>query len=304
MWIWLALLYGVIKGVREIVKKKSLVKNTVLEVLFVYTLLSFVFVIPTAPFAGGVSAPLMLAIAVKSFVIFIAWICSFRAINKMPISLYGLLDLSRVLFSTLLGVAFLREVMSGFQIIGFFLVCLGLLLCRYQTQMSGMVRSVAKGLRRKEKGNTRTEKPVVTEHVETKIIFFALLSCLLNGVSGTMDKVLMQQINSTQLQFWYMLFLISYYIIYVLITKTKLALVKALKNGWIWLLSILFVIGDRALFLANQSADSRVTVMTLLKQACCVVTILAGKFIFKEKNIAYKLFCAAIVITGIVVAVL
>jgi len=44
--------------------------------------------------------------------------------------------------------------------------------------------------------------------------------------------------------------------------------------------------------------------MTLLEQAGCVVTILAGKFLFKEKNIAYKLFCAAVIITGIVIAVL
>ena len=49
---------------------------------------------------------------------------------------------------------------------------------------------------------------------------------------------------------------------------------------------------------------SRVTVMTLIKQSGCVVTILAGKFIFKEKNIGYKLFCAAVIVAGIVISVL
>ena len=66
----------------------------------------------------------------------------------------------------------------------------------------------------------------------------------------------------------------------------------------------MFVIGDKALFIANRMPESRVTVMTLVKQSCCIVTILAGKFIFKEKNIAYKLVCAGIIITGIVIAVL
>lgn len=44
--------------------------------------------------------------------------------------------------------------------------------------------------------------------------------------------------------------------------------------------------------------------MTLLKQSGCIVTILAGKFIFKEKNIGYKLFCAAVIVAGIVIGVM
>lgn len=282
LWVWLVLLYGIIKGVREVVKKKSMEKNTVLEVLFVYTLLSFLFVVPGAPKATGVEWRTMLLIALKSFVIFVAWILGFKAIKKMPISLYGLLDLSRVIFSTLMGVIFLGEMMSFWQIVGLTLVCTGLLLYRYRKGGSGEQR----------------------EKTDTKLVCFALMSCLLNGVSGTMDKVLMQRVTSTQLQFWYMLFLVLFYTLYIVFSKAKIQLGSALKNYWIWILSILFVIGDKALFIANQSGDSKVTVMTLLKQACCVVTILAGKFIYKEKHIAYKLFCAAVIITGIVIAVL
>jgi drug/metabolite transporter (DMT)-like permease len=118
-----------------------------------------------------------------------------------------------------------------------------------------------------------------------------------------MDKVLMQRMSSTQLQFWYMLFLVLFYLAYIIFTKTKIHFFSALKNYWIWILSIMFVVGDKALFIANQSPDSKVTIMTLLKQAGCIVTILAGKFVFKEKNIGYKLFCAGVIITGIVLSV-
>lgn len=89
----------------------------------------------------------------------------------------------------------------------------------------------------------------------------------------------------------------------MLLTGTKLS--KTIwKNGWIWLLAILFVAADKALFVANGMEGSRVTVMTLLKQSGCVVTILAGKFIFKEKNVGYKLICAAVIVAGIVIGVL
>ena len=97
--------------------------------------------------------------------------------------------------------------------------------------------------------------------------------------------------------------MVLYYAIYMVVTKTKLSR-DVWKNGWIWLLSILFVAADKALFIANGMADSRVTIMTLIKQSGCVVTILAGKYIFKEKNTGYKMFCAAVIVIGIVIGVM
>ena len=88
-----------------------------------------------------------------------------------------------------------------------------------------------------------------------------------------------------------------------LISRTPVNWKRAVCNKWVWLLSLLIVIADRALFVANGMEGSRVTVMTLLKQAGCVVTILAGRFLFKEKNTAHKLVCAAIIIAGIVIGV-
>ena len=143
-----------------------------------------------------------------------------------------------------------------------------------------------------------------SEKVEVKYVIMAFASCLLNAFSGLMDKLLMKDINSSQLQFWYMLFLVLMYLVFILVTRTPVRIKSVLGNKWVWLLSILFVIADRALFLANGMAGSRITVMTLIKQSGCVVTILAGRFLFKEKNTTHKLICALIIIAGIVIAVL
>jgi len=282
MWILLVLLYGVLKGVREVIKKKALQKNTVMEILIVYTALAFIMVIPDYKNAQGVIPSDLFWIAVKSFVIFLAWICSFKAIDKMPISIYGVLDLSRVLFATLLGTIVLKEVLSVPQIIGLVLVCLGLLMLN----------------------RTRKLSSYKAEKVETVYVVIAIASCMLNALSGLMDKILMKRVTSSQLQFWYMLFLVLFYLIYIIVTKTKIRWVYTFKNYWIWLLSFLFIVADRALFIANGMEASRITVMTLIKQSGCLVSILAGKFIFKEKNIGYKLICAGIIIIGIVVGVL
>lgn len=71
-WILLVLLYGLLKGAREIAKKKAMEKNSVMDVLVVYTLLSFLLVLPQAPKAGGVTVRQLSFIALKSFVIFLA----------------------------------------------------------------------------------------------------------------------------------------------------------------------------------------------------------------------------------------
>ena len=304
VWIYLVLLYGILKGVREILKKKALGRNTVMEVLFLYTLLSFVILLPTAPKAGGLSLPQYGLIAIKSFVIFLAWLCSFHALSTMPVSLYGVLDLSRVIFSTLLGIIFLHESMPLPRIIGFVLVCVGLYALR--------------GLKNREKEaeEQKTSNPSATEpegpessaaetdvtapdrasatatdgeasETETReqrfwnritknptlVVILAFLSSLFNGISGTMDKVLMQDMTETQLQFFYMLFLVLFYLVYIILTGTKIRVKGMLTNKYVWLLSVAFLVADRALFIACSYPECQVTVMTLLKQAGCVVLL-------------------------------
>lgn len=284
IWILCTLFYGLAKGGREICKKKALQKNEVMEVLFFHTLLSFVFVIPDVRNGFGLPISTYLLIALKSFVIFVAWICSFNAIKRLPISLMGILELSRVLFATLFGVVFLNEVMHRNQIVGLVFVSIGLLILPLPAIIN------------KRKGRDGGKK----ENVKVVFVVLALLSCMLNAVSATMDKYLMStDLTSGQLQFWYMFFMVIYYGIYVLVKRIKINWKSLIKNYWIWILSILFVLADRALFIANAQPDSRVTVMTLIKQSCCVVSILGGKIIFKEKNILFKLFCAGIIVAGI-----
>ena len=66
-WMWLVLLYGVLKGLRDVVKKKALVRNSVIEVLFFYTLIGFIFVIPDIRGAFQMEMRFLPYIFIKSF---------------------------------------------------------------------------------------------------------------------------------------------------------------------------------------------------------------------------------------------
>ena len=320
MWMLLVLFYGLAKGAREIVKKKAMEKSTVMEVLLFYTLLSFVMVIPEIKEAGGVELRFYFLIALKSFFIFVAWICSFKALKKLPLSLYGVLDLSRVLFATLLGIVVLNEILNINQIIGLIFVSTGLIMLKCKpaflkkifkldeysdiNKLSDESLRIMDDKRRDKRRDKKRDKKGDKKEIGSYIyVIAAFVSCLLNALSGLMDKILTKDITSSQLQFWYMLFLLIYYIIYILIAKEKVG-ISTFKNKWVWILAVLFVLADKALFIANGYPESKVTVMTMIKQSSCIVTILGGKLVFKEKNVGYKLLCAIIIVIGILMSVL
>lgn len=278
-WVFLTLIYGIIKGARDVIKKESLKTSSVVEVLFFYTLFAFIICSFTSPDIAQINVHYLPAIFFKSFVIFIAWILSFKAIKSLPISLYGILDLSRVLFSTLLGIIVVGEACTLNQMIGLILVSAGLLLLKVR------------------KGSD-------SENVKPLVVILALTSCLLNAISALLDKTLTRYVSASQLQFYYMLFLVILYFIYLLADKNEINIKKSITNKYIWILAIIFVIADKSLFLANENPASKMTIMTLIKQSGCIIMILAGKFLYHEKNMLHKFICAAIIITGIVVAVL
>ena len=344
-WIILVLAYGVIKGLREILKKKALEKSSTIEVLFLYTFISFLIVTPEIRNAGGVPAGTLLFIAVKSLVIFVAWMAGFSAVRHMPVGLYGLLDQSRLVFSMILGLMVLKESMSWGQTVGLLLVIAGLVLLRFGPEAKGGHRGIKSapepdrtiapvaetvfepdrtatpaaetvaesGRMTAQAAETAPEPGRTTSSAAQAVgrpagifVLLTFVSAFFNAVSGLFDKLIMSQntVTDGQLQFWYMLFLTAYYGLYIVIRRPGINWRGALKNGWIWVLAVLFVIADRFLFIANGDPASRVTVMTVLKQISCIVTILGGRIIFKEKHLAYRLMCAAVVIAGIVISVL
>ena len=279
------LVYGLLKGGREIVKKKCLERSSIVEVLFFYTLIGWILVllIPgSAKDAMTFDVHFLPLVIVKSFVIFLAWILSFKAIKSMPVSMYGVLDMSRVIFATILGLTVLQESLSVGQMIGLPLVLMGLFMLRL----------------------FKSKKSTNDEHIDPRTVVLALFSCLLNSVSGLLDKILMKDMTSSQLQVWYMFFLVLMYGLYLLVSRTKINWKVISRNYWIVLLALMFIIADKALFVANGYPESKVTIMTLIKQSSCFVTILLGKLVYHEKNILKKSLCAAIVLAGILIAIL
>lgn len=277
IWILYVIIYALLKGSREGMKKAALKKSSSTEILFFYTLLGWILTIPFSSDIFALQPRLIFLIFIKASVVCFAWLCAFYALKNISVSLYGIMDLSRMVFSTLLAVFFLGENMTLNKSIGMVLVITGLVMVNIKSNRIG--------------------RPITIS-----ILLAALSNCFFNAVSGTMDKVLMQHMESSQLQFWFMLFMTIIYGAILIFQKEKIELRSLKTNFWIPLLSISLVLGDRFLFEANANPHSEVTLMTVIKQSSVIVTTLTGWLIFKEKNILYKMLCAVIVLSGIYIA--
>lgn len=281
-WIFLVFIYAVFRGIRDSVKKKALMKNSTFEVLFFYTLLSFVFVLPASKGIDSVGIRHHGIIFLKSLCVFLAWICNFSAIKKLPVSFSGVMETSGMVFATIIGVTVLSEPYSLFQGIGLVLVLAGLILLNIR----------------------KTNDIQKDEGIRFKYVILCLMGTMFNSTSGIIDKVVMNYVTSSQLQFYFMLYMVLLYGVYVLVTRTKISIKTLIKNPYIPIMAILLVLGDRALFEANANPESTVVAITLIKRSAVFVSILCGRLIFKEKNILYRVMCACIILAGIWVSVL
>jgi len=280
LWILFIFIYAFLKGSREGLKKSALKKSSANEILFFYTLIGLILVLPFSGTAFELEPFYIFLVFIKSAVVCTAWLFSFVALKSMTVSLYGIMDPSRMVFSTLMGVFLLNEVLTAQKVIGMALVVTGLIMVNLK--------------------KTASSKPLTFT-----VLCAALANCFFNAVSGTMDKVLMQYMNSSQLQFWFMLFMTLIYGAILIIKKEKISVKSVKTNYMIPLMSISLILGDRLLFEANRSPLSQITLMTVIKQSAVIVTVLMGYFVFKEKeNFLYKLMCTVIVLSGIFTALL
>ena len=69
-WIFFMILYGLFKGMREPFKKRALERNDLLDTLFLYTFIGFLFTIPISKDVFSITPKYLALVGLKSAVIF------------------------------------------------------------------------------------------------------------------------------------------------------------------------------------------------------------------------------------------
>ena len=279
-WVVFTFLYGIFKGFFECSKKKAVEKCSTYEVLGFFSLISFLLSIFISKDVFNISLLPLMIVLLKSILVVIAWIISLYVIKRISLSLYGVVNVSRVIFSILLGVVLLGEKLTSFMTIGIILVVFGLIIMNVIST---------------DENNKKF--PI-------KLIVLLLVSCFLNSFVSIIDKRIMNYMTPSQFQFWFLLFNTIIYWIIIFIRKEKINFNVVRKNYWILFAAVFLVFGDKFLFIANNIVDSKVTIMTVIKQISTIEIIILGKLMFKEKNIIKKILCSLLVILGIILTII
>lgn len=278
MWLWMSLISGVLLGFYEIFTKKALSKASLLNVLALYTLCSFLLVSFEIRNALNISFPYLCLIFLKSLIIFFSWLLGFLALRNIPISIYSPFTTLVPVFTVVLGVAVLGERLVFWQSFGVFLI----LIAYYFINKTGS----------KETGNL----------MFNKYFYLVVGSTFLSAISAMIDKIALKSINIGQMQFWFCFFLTLLYFGAWFFTGIKEHQKLTFKfNYFIVLMSIFLVVSDRIYFHAVNAVSSQIAIILPVRRSSVLVSAIAGGIIFREKNLRAKFWCVCLVIAGIVI---
>ncbi|MBR3887938.1 MAG: EamA family transporter [Clostridia bacterium] len=274
-WIIYTFLYALFSGLFQSSNKKAREKNSTYEVLAGMALIAFVASLPINHNVFAIDATGFAIVVAKSIFVILALLLGLYAMFQMPLSLYSVINLGRIIFTILLSILVLGEKLTLTTFIGMLIVLIGVLL----------VNAPSKTNRKKE--------------TSLSAVLMLLAACFFNACSATTDKLIMSYMTPGQVQFWFLLFLTIGYWILLLSKRKKINYKQMFTNPWVYVAGLALAYGDQFIFRANAEPDCIVTVMTLIKQVSAVEMILLGKLLFKEKGIGKKLACSTIIIAGI-----
>ena len=279
MYIFYALMYAFIIGFHEIFKKQARVKSATTTILVMFTTIAFLLSLIWIPFGVAIPWKFVPIFALKGLLLSFSWFILLKILKDADISLVTTLKLISVIMTFVLGITVFGESASTLQIVGIALIMLGVSLMSF--------------LNKKEKG-------------KIKLIHIAVIivSAIITTASEVIDKYTTTYLTNFQVQFWFLLFTFVFSWIFFGIDciKSKQFLITKndLKNNWIYLVGISLFVGDLMLFLSYRSPNSQMIIITILAKLKILITVFAGIFVFKEKNIPKKILLTLLIITGAV----
>ncbi len=279
-WIVLMIVDAFVISFSEVFKKKALKKNSTLEITAFFTGIAFIVNIFFSKDAFGIDYSYLPIILLKSIIIVVTWIMGIKAIKELQLSIYGIIKVSRIVFTTILSCMFLGETFSITTLIGMIIVIIGLILV-----------------------NITNKNDEIKRKNSIKIVILFLISCLGSAISAIIDKKILMHVTTSQLQFWFYFFLTIFFSIILFFRERKIDIKTVKNNYYIILIAICLVISDRILFIVNVNPSSKVIMMTILKQLSIVISIILGKLFFKEKEIITKIFYSILIIIGVVIMI-
>ena len=298
MWLILAFCSAALLGLYDVSKKKALLNNAVLPVLFFNTVICTLIFIPfivlssTTNVLDGTVFYVEQStwaehkyIILKAGIVLSSWVFGYFAMKHLPITIVGPINATRPVMVLVGAMLVFGERLNVWQWIGVLLAIVSFFLL------------------------SRSGKKEGVNFTHNRWIFFLVVAAVLGAVSGLYDKYLMAPpenggvgLSRMVVQSWYNIYQLC------LMGVTMFAIwyptrKKTTPFKWRWsiiLISVFLSIADFVYFYALSLPGAMISIVSMVRRGSVVVSFFCGAMLFKEKNLTSKLVDMLFVILGMV----
>lgn len=286
MYIFIVLLSAIFLGSYEVLKKKSLQKSSVYEVLFFYCLSGFLVSLIFANSAFSVSFNDVLFILLKSIIIVVNWWLVLICMEKLDVGIivpFSFVGTILVVFAS--GLIF-KEQITYIHFLSLLFIGVGVILTAL--------------LDRKQVEKKEEKKK---HHV---YILLMLFTSVLSASTALLDKYILnvRNVNNHAFLIWFMFFTSIIYGIFYFFKNRKIEWKKVKSNYWMIFTGIAIVLADITYYQAITMDGAQISLISILRKFSVIVATILASLFLKEKNLLKKLGILCIMIIGVALPII
>ena len=297
MWLTLAFLSAALLGFYDSFKKKALLQNAIIPVLFLNTVFCSLIFLPFIILSAKTNIldgsqfhvasggwEMHRYILLKSVIVLSSWLFGYMGMKHLPLTIVGPINATRPVLVLLGAMLVYGERLNLCQWIGVLLAITSFLML------------------------SRSGKKEGIDFRHNRWIWAIIIAALLGAASGLYDKYLMANpsdggvgLDRMAVQSWYNIYQMGWMLIMMLVLWWPRRKQSPFRWDWCILnISLFLSMADFVYFYALSQPHAMISVVSMIRRGSVIVSFLFGALIFREHNLKTKAVDLLLVILGMV----
>lgn len=297
MWLTLAFLSAALLGFYDSFKKKALLQNAIIPVLFLNTVFCSLIFLPFIILSAKTNIldgsqfhvasggwEMHRYILLKSVIVLSSWLFGYMGMKHLPLTIVGPINATRPVLVLLGAMLVYGERLNLCQWIGVLLAITSFLML------------------------SRSGKKEGIDFRHNRWIWAIIIAALLGAASGLYDKYLMASpsdggvgLDRMAVQSWYNIYQMGWMLIMMLVLWWPRRKQSPFRWDWCILnISLFLSMADFVYFYALSQPHAMISVVSMIRRGSVIVSFLFGALIFREHNLKTKAVDLLLVILGMV----
>ena len=281
MYILMTLISALFLGFYDVLKKVSLKKSSVYEMLFFCCASGFV--VSLFFLGAGISVNVVdvSLILLKSVIIVLDWILVAKCVKKLDVAIVSGFGLINTVLTVFGSAIFFKEELGWIHLFSLLFISGGIMLI------------------------TRIEKKPSDVKNDYKCLFFLFIASVLGACSSLLDKYILNYrgVSHGEILTFFLLFnAIIYFVIYF-IKEKRVSFNKLKTNYFMIITGISIALADIFYYYSITMEDSQISLVSILRKTSVIVATILASIILKEKHLLKKLGVLFIMLIGVALPV-